>query len=103
MKAGAAGGSEGREGMGILDKLTGRRQPSSRAVAKERLQLVLVQDRVQLSPHVLQALKDDLIDTISRYVDIDREAVEITISQNQRESWLVANIPLSRGRAGSHR
>jgi cell division topological specificity factor len=86
--------------MGFLDTLFGREKPSSRAIAKERLQLVLVHDRVQLSPQMLQDLKDDVIETISRYVDIDRDAVEITISQTQRESRLVAEIPLTRVRRG---
>jgi septum formation topological specificity factor MinE len=49
---------------------------------------------------MLQDLKDDVIETISRYVDIDRDAVEITISQTQRESRLVAEIPLTRVRRG---
>lgn len=80
--------------MGFWDKLTGRGEPSSRTVAKKRLQLVLVQDRAQLSSQVLQMLKDDLIETISRYVEIDRDAVQISISQNQRESRLVADIPI---------
>jgi len=86
--------------MGFLDSLFGRGQPSSGAVAKERLQLVLVHDRVQLSPQRLQDLKDALIETISRYVDIDRDAVEITLTQNRRESRLVADIPLTRLKRG---
>lgn len=87
--------------MGFWDKVRGGRQPSSRKVAKERLQLVLVHDRVQLSPQMLQTLKDELIETISRYVDIDRDGVEISISHDQRESRLVANIPIASGRTAS--
>jgi len=86
--------------MGFLDALLRPRQPTSRAIAKERLQLVLVHDRVQLSPQTLQDLKDELIETISRYVDIDRDAVEISLSQNRRESRLVADIPLTRAKRG---
>lgn len=80
--------------MGILDKLLGRAQPPSRSIAKERLQLVLVQDRAQLSSQMLQTLKDAFIETISRYVEIDRDAVQITFSQHRRESRLVADIPI---------
>ena len=83
--------------MGFLDALLRRDTPPSRNVAKERLQLVLVHDRVQLSPQALQTLKDELIETISRYVDIDRDAVQITLTQSRRgESRLVADIPLVR-------
>jgi cell division topological specificity factor len=63
-------------------------------VAKERLQLVLVHDRAQISPQMLQTLKDEIIAVISKHVAIEREGVEITLAQNRRESRLQADIPL---------
>lgn len=88
--------------MGILNRLFGPRQPSSREIAKERLQLVLAYDRVKISPELLQILKNELIAVISRYVEIDRDGVEVTFSQGKRHSRLIADIPLldSRGRRG---
>jgi cell division topological specificity factor len=80
--------------MGFLDRLLGKEPAHSGVVAKERLQLVLVHDRVQISPRMLQNLKDELIETISRYLEIDREGVEIQLSQNRRESRLVVDIPI---------
>jgi cell division topological specificity factor len=80
--------------MGFLDRLFGSREPTSREVAKERLQLVLVHDRIKISPGLMDKMKDELITVISRYVDIDADAVEVTISQSKRESRLVAHIPL---------
>ncbi|MFH2102624.1 MAG: cell division topological specificity factor MinE [Chloroflexota bacterium] len=69
--------------------------------AKERLQLVLIHDRTDLTPAALEALKDELIATISRYVDIDPDAVGINIAQDGRAQRLVADIPLrSAGRRG---
>ena len=62
--------------------------------AKERLQLVLIHDRTDLSPVALEALKDELIATISRYVEIDPAAVTINIAQDGRSQRLVADIPL---------
>ncbi len=62
--------------------------------AKERLQLVLIHDRTDLSPFELEALKDDLIETISRHVEIDPAAVTINIAQDGRAQRLVADIPL---------
>src|SRR5512136_223818 len=59
----------GGDTMGFLDALFRARGRSSGAIAKERLQLVLVHDRMQLSPQTLQDLKDALIEAISRYVD----------------------------------
>lgn len=69
---------------------------SSREIAKERLQLVLVHDRTQISPQLLQTLKDEIIAVISKHVAIDRDGVEITFTQNRRESRLQADIPLDR-------
>jgi cell division topological specificity factor len=71
--------------------------------AKERLQLVLVHDRTDLTPGQLEALKDDLLKAISNYIDIDPEAVQIGLERDGRSQRLVADIPLrsvSRRRAG---
>jgi cell division topological specificity factor len=71
--------------------------------AKERLQLVLVHDRTDLTPAQLESLKDELLTAISRYIDIDPEAVQIGLERDGRSQRLVADIPLRsvpRHRAG---
>ena len=78
----------------FLARLTGRRPHSSAATAKERLKFVLVHDRSDISPAVMDALKDEIITTISRHVDIDRDHVAINLTQTNRESRLIADIPL---------
>ncbi len=75
-------------------RLTGRREPTSANTAKERLKLVLVHDRSDISPAVMETLKDEIITTISRHVDIDRDHVVINLTQTNRESRLIADIPL---------
>jgi cell division topological specificity factor len=77
----------------VLDRLLGR-EPKSAKLAKERLQLVLVHDRTDISPGVLELLKDDLIATISRHIEIDPSAVRIEMAQEGREQRLIADIPL---------
>ncbi len=62
--------------------------------AKERLQLVLIHDRTDMTPAELELLKDDLIETISQHIDIDPMAVTINIAQDGRSQRLVADIPL---------
>jgi cell division topological specificity factor len=62
--------------------------------AKERLQLVLIHDRTDLSTGELEALKDDLIATISRHVEIEPSGVVINVAQDGRSQRLVADIPL---------
>jgi cell division topological specificity factor len=66
----------------------------SAASAKERLQLVLIHDRTDLTPAELEALKDDLLAAISRHIDIDPEAVRIGLERDGRAQRLVADIPL---------
>ena len=70
-----------------------RRKKSANS-AKERLQLVLIHDRTDLTPSQLESLKDALIATISRYIEIDPTAVSINVAQDGREQRLVADIPL---------
>ncbi|GAB4410559.1 MAG: cell division topological specificity factor MinE [Anaerolineae bacterium] len=80
--------------MHLLNRLLGRGEPSSRDIAKDRLRLVLVQDRVNLSSEKMNELKDELIKVISKYVEIDRDGMEISLTQNARQSRLTANIPV---------
>jgi len=70
------------------------RRKKSASSAKERLQLVLIHDRTDLNPAELEALKDDLIQTISRHVEIDPLGVMINVAQDGRAQRLVADIPL---------
>ena len=80
--------------MGFLARLFGRSEPTSRDIAKERLQLVLVHDRVNISPAMLEKMKDELITVISRYVEIEADGVEVNFSQGKHDSRLVADIPV---------
>jgi len=74
--------------------MLGRESASSKAVAKERLRLVLVHDRASISPTMLNQLREDLIKVISNYMEIDESALECNLCQDDREVALVANIPV---------
>ncbi len=75
------------------DRLLGRDQKSARQ-AKERMKLVLIHDRTDLTPGALETLKDELIAVISRHVEIEPGAVRIEMTQEGREQRLIADIPL---------
>lgn len=83
--------------MNILSRLFGGREPTSREVAKERLQLVLVHDRSNLSPEQVERMKDEILEVISRYVEFDRQMVNIRLTNQERESILHAEIPIQPG------
>jgi cell division topological specificity factor len=80
--------------MGFWDRLFGRRTPASKEIAKERLQVVLVYDRARISPGLLNTLKDEIINGISKHVDVDRNGVELSLTHDGGRSRLVADIPL---------
>jgi cell division topological specificity factor len=76
-----------------MKQITGTRKQSA-TYAKERLKLVLIHDRTELTPTELDNMKNELLEVISRHVDIDKEAVRITMNQEGREQRLTADIPL---------
>ena len=69
-------------------------------VAKDSLKLLLVSDRANCSPEIMEAIKNDIIKVISKYMDVDTEALDIQITQTQSEDGkevvpaLFANIPI---------
>lgn len=71
---------------------------SARVDAKNRLKLVLMHDRTQLSPLVLEKMRDDMVEVISRYVEIDRDALEVNLENESNTIALVASIPVLRAR-----
>lgn len=78
----------------FLNRVFGRESNGSKKIAKERLRLVLVHDRASVSPQLLQTLKVELIQVISHYMDIDEEALEVTLDSNENQVALVASIPV---------
>jgi cell division topological specificity factor len=78
---------------GLMEWLTGQK-PKSAGTAKERLKLVLINDRTDLTPAEMETMKNELLAVISRYIPIDPAGVNITMSQDGREHRLLADIPL---------
>ena len=83
--------------MGLLDFFN---RKSSSEVAKDRLKLLLVSDRVNCSPEVMEMIKNDIIEVISKYMDIDVQGLDIQITETESETSngvvpaLFANIPI---------
>lgn len=66
----------------------------SKNTAKERLKLVLVQDRMNIDSEALEGLKNDLIDVIDRHLDIDKKAMDVSFCREGDSVAIVANIPV---------
>ncbi len=93
--------------MNLMDALF--KKKSSSDVAKDRLKLVLVSDRANCSPEIMEMIKNDIIQVISKYMIIDAEGLDIQITQLETEGnngnvpALYANIPIKDLKNGTKR
>lgn len=69
---------------------------NSKSDACNRLKLVLMHDRSKLAPGTLEQMKDELVDVISKYIEIDKEALDLNLENETNTIALVANIPILR-------
>ena len=69
-------------------------------MAKDRLKLLLISDRANCSPEIMELIKNDIIKVISKYMEIDCEGLDIQITTTESDGGvgsvpaLVANIPI---------
>ena len=79
----------------LLEKLLAWGSPNkSGRLAKNRLKLVLAHDRAGLSGEMLEAMRRDILEVVSRYVEIDAGETEISLESEQRMTALIANFPI---------
>jgi cell division topological specificity factor len=89
--------------MGLMELF---KRKNSGDVAKDRLKLLLVSDRANCSPDMMEQIKNEIIQVISKYMDIDTEGLDIQITQTESEGnngtvpALFANIPIKDIRHG---
>ncbi|MCL1936610.1 MAG: cell division topological specificity factor MinE [Defluviitaleaceae bacterium] len=67
------------------------KKKSSKSVAKDRLKLVLVSDRINCNDQMFINLKNDVLKTISNYLEIDENAFEIEIINSEKEESPIIN------------
>lgn len=78
------------------------RNDKSKDLAKERLKLVLIHDRTNVSPQFIDSLRVDLLEVLHKYVEVDENEVNIQFTRTRRESdsmpvqAIVANIPIKK-------
>jgi cell division topological specificity factor len=80
--------------MSFWDRLFGQQGTTSKDIAKERLQVVLVYDRAHIEPGLLDTLKDEIISGISKHIEVDKRHVQLSVAHDGGRSRLVADIPL---------
>ena len=74
------------------------KEPASKQAAKDRLKLVLMQDRASVSPDFFDIMKKEIIDVIKKYIEIDEDALEVELTRGLEAGLegpaLYANIPI---------
>lgn len=71
---------------------------SSKTVATNRLKLVLMQDRTNLTPKILEQMRGELIDLLSKYLEMDKELLELNFEQEGDQVALMLSIPVIRAK-----
>ena len=80
---------------------------SSKETAKERLHLVLMQDRANVSADFLEMMKQEIIEVIKKYIDVDENAIDVRLTNKTNDDGtngapaLYANIPIISIKEGS--
>lgn len=83
--------------LNFLQKIFSCKEPSSKEIAKERLRLVLMHDRCSsIDSHLLENLKEEIINVVSKYIEIDKKESEISLDHEEDTVALVANISVRR-------
>ena len=76
--------------MGIKEE-----ENKSKDIAKERLQFVLVHDRINLSPEEMKNLRAEMLEVLKKYVDVDDQNVKMELDKKEDIMALVANFPIN--------
>lgn len=67
---------------------------SSRNHAKSRLKLIIAHDRASINPDMMEAMREEILEVVARYVEVDRNEMEFSLSNDQRMTSLTANLPI---------
>lgn len=79
----------------IFNLLSKEKRNSSK-IARDRLKIVLIHDRANISPEMMQCIKNDIIEVLSRYMEINKNGAEVSLENDSDSVALLASVPISR-------
>ena len=71
---------------------------SSKDTACNRLRVVLMQDRTNLTPELMERMRKEMVELLSKYVEMDKEALELNLEQDGEQVALMLSIPVIRAK-----
>ena len=84
--------------MGVFEFMIGRKKPTPGELAKERLKVVLVHDRMKVSPELLEVIKSELLAVLSHRLDVDEQQMQIYLARESGLDKLQTNVPIKRAK-----
>lgn len=84
--------------VGFFSNIEQKEADESKNVARNRLKLVLMQDRTNLNPYLLERMRGELIDLLSKYVEMDKEALDLNFENDGESVALMLSIPVIRAK-----
>ena len=73
-------------------------EENSKDVARNRLRVVLMQDRTNLTPQILERMRGELVELLSKYLEMDKDALELNLEQDGEQMALALSIPVIRAK-----
>lgn len=71
-------------------------EKASGETARQRMQVVLMHDRLDLTPDTLECLKNEIMEVLQRYMEIDHNSIKVDLEQGKEYTALVSNVHIKR-------
>jgi cell division topological specificity factor len=80
----------------LLQRLLGIGDKGTKGIAKDRLRFVLLHDRATIPAPVMEKMRQEIMEVLSKYVEIDETALDVSVERVDDSVALIANIPIKR-------